>query len=180
MRCTLLSLALVALASANPLDRRQTTAGGVSNVILDVSDLAKDLNKVTAQINKAYTSDNLNTFYNLAGTCSFDSGNVTASLGNSGHFSQADSVKLGAALVSTLQPAVTSMASNLVAHKASFQAASATVQASVILNYLSADAMSIASSVVGQVSGPTASSEALAASSALASAFSSAKAVWGN
>jgi hypothetical protein len=180
MRYSLLSFALAALATANPLERRQTSAGGLSNLLLDVTDLARDMGKMSAQISKPYTSDGLNAFYGLAGTCAFDSGNVTASLGNSGKFNQADSVKLGAALLSTLNPAVTSMASNLVAHKASFQAASATAQASVILHYVSVDAMSIASVVAGQVSGPTAVPEAAAQSSALASAFSSAWAVWGN
>jgi hypothetical protein len=184
MRATLLSLALAALAAASPLEERQTTAGGLSNVLSDISLLASGLGKMGAAIgapggnSAAYSSQQLNTFYDVTQNTGYDAGNVSASLGNSATFNQADSVKLGAALISTLKPAVTSMASQLVAHKAGFQAASATAQVSIILGFVSGDAMGIASTVIGKLTGPTAAADASAASSTLASVFASARAAY--
>jgi len=186
MHAALLSLALAALAAATPLETRQTetTAGGLSNVIGDISILSSGLGQMDAAIiapggnSVAYTSDQLNTFYGVTSDCPYYVGNVTSSLGNSGTFNQADSAKLGAALVSTLKPAVTAMVKHLVAHKAGFQSASASAQASQILGYVSGDAMGIASSVIGKVSGPTATAEASAVSSSLAAVFASARAAY--
>lgn len=184
MRAALLSLALVALAAASPLEERQTTAGGVTNVISDVSLLSSQLGKMDTAIQApggnsvAYTQNQLNAFFDATSPCFYYNGNVSASLGNSATFNQADSAKLGSALISSLKPAVTKVVSDLVAHKAGFVAASASAQASQILGYVSGDAMGIASTVIGKVTGPTATAEASAISSSLAAVFASAKAAY--
>jgi hypothetical protein len=181
MRSTLMMLALAALSTSTVIERG-STAGGLSNVIADATELAADLNKLVTAIDVsgcntcAYTNNQLLLMLVQAGECEIDAGNVTQSLGNSASFNNADSQQLGNVFMSTLQPAMTSMVNDLVAHSKAFS--TNTAVAATILSEASVSAMSIVSAVVTKVTGPTATADASSYSSVLHSALNSAKAVY--
>jgi hypothetical protein len=175
MQFTILTLSLAALAACNPVERRMSTVSSVTGVISNVDSLTGSLGTVHAQIHSGMTSAAVPAILSYSNTCALVASNVTAALTNSNTFNQADSAKLGAALISGLQPTVTTFVNNLVAQQNAFEAAQANGQPAVILKYLSADVVAIASAVIDKVSGPTAVAEAEAALQTLETLLKSAK-----
>lgn len=160
MRSAILLSALAVAASAELVDKRQTSKPGLSNVIKDITITAQDLAKLRDDVNAPgcnscpYSFAQLGPLLQDNQAVLYDLGNGTQAVDASNTFNPSDSNKLGTAITSTLVPQVTSLLNDLKAHYPAFSSQGFQGIVSGILETEKDHATSFAGAFVTKVSGP--------------------------
>lgn len=178
-----LVVAFAVLATAGVVEKRQTTAGGYSNVVKDINLALSDLKQLKSDVdvqpdpNGNYTGDQLFAMANDNQQVQYDTGNLTQALQNSGTFNSGDSSKLMSMVTASLVPSLTALLNDLQTHYPGLSSQGVQGVISSILREDSSSAVALASAFVTKVSGP-ATTVAPKVSASITSAFNKALSVY--